>query len=381
MLSQPKSPRPVSAPPLARSVVPTHALKERKNRSIGIGVACTILFHVLLVCLAPFFPAEKLTGTRSAVADAAAAAAKRGSDFNIELAKPEKPKDPFQFVETNPDAPENEPDKTSNFSDRNQQSAQQEKPPEIDPLNRPSTKGRDDVEGGAIVSGHRAPPQPGTPVVPLQDVLEEMVPQTPEQARAQQIPLAGTEKSQGDSADGVGTNVSRNQAPTTHAQEEIEGLPDAQNQNGGLVDRQEVAKKQMVPRERPRLASASTARSSPLANRIAGTANVGPTGIDARWSDFGVYMRELIDIVDAQWHRIVNEYRGHIASGTRVSITFTLNADGEVSITQVEETAGRVAVGQCQSAITSRMPYRKWTPEMISVLGDQQTMTFTFYYY
>jgi hypothetical protein len=120
---------------------------------------------------------------------------------------------------------------------------------------------------------------------------------------------------------------------------------------------------------------------SPLQNRVAGTANVGVMGIDARWSDFGVYMRELIDIVDAQWHRLVNEYRGHIPAGSRVVITFTLNADGEVSITQVEETAGRVAVGQCQTAITSRMPYRKWTPEMISVLGDQQTLTFSFHYY
>lgn len=380
MLTQPKSQRPSSAPAPAPRARP-HPLLERENRSIGIGVACTILFHVLLLVLAPFFPAEKLTGTHSAVAEAAAAA-KRGSDFNIELADPETPPpDPFRFVETNPDAPENEPDRTSNFSDRNQQSAQEQKPAEIDPANRPSVQGRDDVEGGAIVSGLRLPPQPGTPVVPLEDVLEEMVPQSPEQARAQQIPLAGTEKAEGDSEDGVGMNVSRNQQPTTHAQEEVEGVRDAQSQTGGMVERKESVKQQMVPRERPRLASTSTARMSPLQNRIAGTANVGPTGIDARWSDFGVYMRELIDIVDAQWHRLVNEYRGHIAAGTRVAITFTLNSDGEVSITQVEETAGRVAVGQCQAAITSRMPYRKWTPEMISVLGDQQTMTFTFYYY
>lgn len=380
MLTQPKSQRPSSArPPAARPRSP--ALFEPENRSISIGIACTILFHVLLLALAPFFPAEKLTGTHSLVADAAARA-KRGADFNIELANPEPPAEPdmFRFVETNPDAPENEPDKTSNVSDRNQQSAQPEKPPEIDPENRPSVKGRDDIESNTIVSGERAPPQPGTPMVPLQDALEELLSQTPEQARAQQIPLPGIEKAEGESEDGVGTNISRSDAPTTRAAEEIEGLRDAQSQTGGLVERKDSTRQQ-TPRERPRLASSSTARMSPLQNRVAGTANVGVMGIDARWSDFGVYMRELIDIVDAQWHRLVNEYRGHIPAGSRVVITFTLNADGEVSITQVEETAGRVAVGQCQTAITSRMPYRKWTPEMISVLGDQQTLTFSFHYY
>lgn len=358
--------------------------KQREQRSIGIGLACTILFHVLLFCLAPYFPVERFAGSHSNLA--AIAKANRNQEFNFELAplteEERKEQDPYRFVETNPDAPENTPDKTSNFSDRNQQAAQQEKPTEIDPENRPSVKGRDDVQSNAIVSGNRAPPQPGAPAVTLQQALEQAVPQpqrAAEQARAEQVPLPGFEKVEGQSEDGVGTNVSQQKAPSTGAEQFLEGVRESKHLQGAAANQPPQVRQ--MPRERPRLASASTARSSPLQNRLAGTMNVGPIGYDARWSEFGQYMRELIDIVDSEFQAITSEYRGHIAAGTRVVITFTLNADGVVQVTQVEETAGKVAVSQCNAAITNRMPYRKWSDQMIAVLGEQQTITFGFYYW
>jgi hypothetical protein len=359
--------------------------KQLEKRSIGIGLICTILFHVLLVCLAPFFPAEKLTGSHSNL-DALRKAQK--PEFNFELepmtAEEQQRNAPFRFVETNPDAPENTPDKTNNVSDRNQQSAQLEKPKEVDPENRPSTQGRDDVQGGAIVSGNRAPPQPGAPAVPLDQALEEMVPQQAKQEqaqRAEQVPLSGFEKITGDNPEGIGTNVSQQKAPTTNAEQYQEGARDVKDLAGTAAQPQQAQQPKMVPRQRPRLASASTARQSPISNRLAGTMNVGPVGIDARWSAYGQYMAQLIETVDGHFQRITSEYRGHIPAGTRVIVTFSLNSDGEVSVTQVEETAGRVAVSQCQSAITAGMPYPKWSQEMIAVLGDKQTITFAFYYY
>lgn len=375
-LDQLTSSRPAAAPLSDR---------EQERRAITIGILATILFHALLVGLAPFFPAEKFAGSHSNL-DAIANAQRK--EFNFELAPmteaEKQANNPFRFVETNPDAPENTPDKTNNYSDRNQQSAQQEKPPEVDPENRPSTKGRDDIrDSSAIVSGNRAPPQPGEAAVPLQQALEQAVPQQAQQAqvqRAEQVPLSGFEKVVGENPDGVGTNVSQQKTPSTGAEQFLEGSRDVRNLEGAATPQQEQQQKQL-PKQRPRLASASTARQSPLSNRLAGTMNIGPVGIDARWSEFGQYMRELIDTVDAEFQAITNEYRGHINAGTRVVVTFTLNSDGEVKVTQVEETAGRVAVSQCQSAITNRMPYKKWSKEMMAVLGDQQTITFAFYYY
>lgn len=375
-LDQLTSSRPAAAPLSDR---------EQERRAITIGILATILFHALLVGLAPFFPAEKFAGSHSNL-DAIANAQRK--EFNFELAPmteaEKQANNPFRFVETNPDAPENTPDKTNNYSDRNQQSAQQEKPPEVDPENRPSTKGRDDIrDSSAIVSGNRAPPQPGEAAVPLQQALEQAVPQQAQQAqvqRAEQVPLSGFEKVVGDNPDGVGTNVSQQKTPSTGAEQFLEGSRDVRNLEGAATPQQEQQPKQL-PKQRPRLASISTARQSPLSNRISGTMNIGNIAYDARWSEYGVYMAKLIETVDQNFQKITGEYRGHIAAGTRVIVTFSLNSDGEVRVTQVEETAGRVAVSQCQSAITLGMPYEKWSKEMIAVLGDQQTITFGFYYY
>jgi hypothetical protein len=64
-----------------------------------------------------------------------------------------------------------------------------------------------------------------------------------------------------------------------------------------------------------------------------------------------------------------------------VDVTFTLNSKGEVKVTSVENFADDLAVGQCTSAITNPGPYRKWTEQMISVLGPETSITFGFYYY
>ena len=109
------------------------AVKDPTSRSIIIGIACTALFHILLVWLSPQFAFDKFSGVHSGIS---VNLSKVGKTFDFELAPPpEPPKNPFNFVETNSAAPENTPDKTNNFSNRNQQSAQEvaakEKDPEI----------------------------------------------------------------------------------------------------------------------------------------------------------------------------------------------------------------------------------------------------------
>lgn len=351
-------------------------LGERESRSVGIGVACTILFHVLLLCLAPFFPAERITGVSGELGKFDRA--NPAKDFDLELADaPETRRDPFRFVETNPDAPENEPDRTANFSNRNQQSAQAEKPAELDPENRPSVKGRDDIQNdSAIVSGDLARPQDGAAVTATAQATEALRAQASEQARAEQVPLSGQEKFTGTSAEGVGSNVSQSKSASNDSEQFVEGARDGRGATGGLT--QADSSDRPTPRPRPRLAQA---RPSPLQNRIAGTSNIGILGIDARWSEYGDYMQEFIEIVQTTWWSILAESRVAPKSGSSVIVTFTLNSAGEVSIVSVEETAGKAGAYTCTNAITSRQPYRRWTEQMIAVLGDSQSMTFRFYFY
>src|ERR1041384_626675 len=78
---------------------------DPETRSVQIGVLGTILLHVLLLLLAPFL--SHLGATPPLLTPPSE------QEFNVELAPGDtanqpKPPPPNRFVETNPDAPDNE---------------------------------------------------------------------------------------------------------------------------------------------------------------------------------------------------------------------------------------------------------------------------------
>lgn len=354
--------------------------KDQSDYSIVIGLSCTLLFHVLLVWLSPQFGFNKFSGVHSGIS---VSRANKGQTFDFQLDQPavtQKEKDPFRFVETNSAAPENTPDKTVNFSNRNQQSAQEVAAKELDPENRPTVKGQDEIKNeSAIVSGDMAPPQ--LPSAPSNDTQAEDTQDRAEQkARAEQVPLSGFDKTEGKSEDGIATNVAKSaKSVTNNAEQALEGSPDSKELTGGLVNVAQTQRQQ--PKERPRLSSASLNRTTILTNRAPGVANIGIHGIDARWSEYGEYLQELQEIVQAQWYKILGESRVSPPRGSHVVVKFKINSKGEVEIVGTEDAgAGKQGVFSCQNAITYPMPYRKWTEQMIAVLGESQEMTFSFYH-
>ncbi|MBL9201512.1 MAG: hypothetical protein JNL39_13470, partial [Opitutaceae bacterium] len=98
------------------------------TRSVLIGLGAVIAFHLLLLLASPWLLSFDHI-------PAAARPHSAGREFNIELApeqftKPQEPPPPQRFVETNPEAPENTPDKTNNFAAQNQQVAQEKPTPD-----------------------------------------------------------------------------------------------------------------------------------------------------------------------------------------------------------------------------------------------------------
>jgi hypothetical protein len=346
------------------------------DRSILIGIACTVLFHLLLIWLSPNFAFQKFSGVHTGI-NVAKANQGKSFDFQLDPGIPEQKKDPFKFVETNPDAPENTPDKTANFSNRNQQSAQPDPAKEKDPENRPSVRGQDEIKNeSAIVSGNMSKPQQGAAAAPEVVKNDTAQQQNEQKVRAEQVPLSGIEKREGLSAEGIASNISKSTAASNQAQQAVEGVHDAKDPEGGLLVVNQNSKAQ--PKARPRL---TVARPTILSNRIKGATNMGILGIDARWSEYGEYMQELIEIVQTQWYRILEESRVSPPHGSHVVITFKINSKGETSIVKVEDSdSGKQGVFSCENAITYPQPYRKWTEQMIAVLGDEQTITFSFYY-
>lgn len=350
--------------------------REPNDRSILIGIVGTLLVHVLLVVLSPHFGFSEFSGVHTGIA----VNSKEGQTFDFELTpmtEQEKERDPTRFVETNPDAPENEPDQTANFSNRNQQSAQAEAAKELDPERRPSiTNAQDEIKNDmSIVSGDLSQPQAGAR--PLPEVANPQdAEQQQQRARAEQVPLSGFDKTEGDDPDGVATNLADAQSPTNNASQNVQGVRDADDPDGALAAIEAARRAQ--PKARQRL---TAPRTTILTNRPTGVRDIGILGIDARWSEYGEYMAELVEIIQMSWYQILHESRVSPPRGSHVVVTFKLNAKGETDIVKVEDSgSGKQAVFSCQHAIQARQPYRPWTQQMIAVLGEEQTLTFSFHH-
>ena len=135
------------------------------------------------------------------------------------------------------------------------------------------------------------------------------------------------------------------------------------------------------PKERPRIASASLNRTTPLTARLSGVVNVGIVGRDARWSEYGDYLNEMLKIIQVTCDRILEESRVGSPRGSHVVVTFKINAKGKTDIVKVEDAdSGEQGIFSSKNAITYPQPYRAWSPQMIAALGDEQELSLAFYY-
>ena len=347
------------------------------TRSTTVGVAGVVLFYLLLWAVGPHL----LTIEHVPVAPRPQSTAR---EFNIELTPdekflqaPPKPKDPFKFVETNPEAPENTPDKTNNFAAQNQQVAQ-EKPTTDGKSDRPATEGKKDFESNQIVSGRLTQPiehiEAQPPPSALPDAEREV-----KAARAEQNPLSGMEKFQGENADGIGGSIAKRLENMKAIPDKVEGAPNVQDTEGSQIAQPMIDPRR--PRPRPTIVKQQQVRPAILEENKFGTENIGNIAVDARWSSYGAYLQKMIETVQVQWERLVLQLTANPAVGSTVKVRFVMDDKGNIDrILGVESTASETAKRACISAIRDRMPYGDWTDDMKAVLGTEQEMTFTFYY-
>jgi len=164
----------------------------------------------------------------------------------------------------------------------------------------------------------------------------------------------------------------REQIPLTGDQR-IQGAPNATDDTG--IPQIDLRR----PQPRPHLAK--NVRPAIHADNKIGTPNIGVTGIDAKWSNYGAYLQKLIDTVQVQWDDLNDRNKIFPPTGTKIMIKFRLDSEGKIAeIIDADGNGGTQAANICKSAITDRAPYGKWSDQMIAVLGDSQEMTFTFYY-
>jgi hypothetical protein len=374
-------PPPKSAkPPVSRRPARTWLSANPDTRAVQIGVLATIGLHVLLLVLAPKI--ERFLDTRDT---APASDDWKSREFQVDyvpsqtVSEPPEVKLP-EFVEANPNAPDNMPDDTHLVASQNQQVAQ-ETPSTESNTDKPASKGDPTTDSTALVSGMQVDPTPPAPrPAPAANEPETAA---QEAARREQTPLPGMEKFTGEAPDGVGSNVSPTLPNAAPVPERVEGMPDSPNTSGprvGLYYSSTVNASK--PKPRPTLApDVVRARPSPLANREFGTDNIGAVAYNAKWSAYGEYLQKFIESVDVQWQRIIGQSNIYPVAGTKVVVKFRMNTKGEIyEIVDVQSTGGRAAKDACVSAIVARAPYGDWPEDMIDVLGQSQEITFTFHY-
>ncbi len=347
------------------------------SRSGLIGVLGVVVANLLLFLLSPHL--LNLDGAPNVIRPHANA-----QQFNIDLTDdmmnalrpPPKPPTPFKFVETNPNAPDNPPDKTNNFAAQNQQVAQ-EKPTPDGKSDRPAIEGQKEIHSTQIVSGQLVKQEDSLPPAPTVDTPpQEAAQQAP---RQEQNPLSGFENKVGDTPDGYGSGIAQHVDGAKAIPEKIDGVKNAPDINGATSMQPQIDPRH--PRPRPQVVRQPQVRPAIFEENKFGTQNIGNIGVDAKWSNYGAYLQKMIETVQIQWERILIESRSYPVSGTTVKVVFRMDSEGSISqIVNVEGTAGNQFEKVCTSAITARAPYGAWTDDMKAVLGESQEMTFTFYY-
>ncbi|HYD85585.1 MAG TPA: hypothetical protein VEA63_16070, partial [Opitutus sp.] len=341
--------------------------------SVTIGILGMVLVHVLLFWIGPHL-------LESGSAQSVLRPHSSDRSFDMEIAPDtfaeEEEAPPSNFVEANPDAPDNVPDQTNNFAAQNQQVAQ-EKPTPDGESDRPAMEGRTDIQSTQIVDGSLTQPIESMPEPPpAEEQMERPNEATPQR---EQIPLSGVEKSQGENESTFGSNIAKFEQGSPDVKEYVEGQKDAPLIQGATGSQPRIDPKR--PRPRPQVVKQQQVRPAIFQENKFGTKNIGLAAWDAKWSNYGQYLQKLIDTVQIQWERILIESRVYPVNGTSVKVVFVLNAEGAVArIVSVDGTAGNQAEKACASAITSRSPYGPWTEDMIAILGQEQELTFNFFY-
>ncbi len=348
-----------------------------------IGVGATILVHILLLVLLPdsFDSGEIALGEERTRQEPVYDIEMMSEMFPEDSARqPQKP--PMNFVETNPDAPDNVPDDTNNFGAQNQQAAQLT-PPKNDGGDRPELDGRTDIAPTQIVSGTMSESRPASPPVPPSpEEIEAAAAQMRAEIAREQVPLPGVEKDIGDNPDTFGTNVAKIAPHPEDVEEWKKGAPDTPVKPLSPEALRAVVNPTR-PRPRPQLAAQSRARPAVFAQNTKGTKNLGMPAVDARWSRYGEYLQKLVEAVQMQFDKLIDDSRSYPTSNSMVRVKFVLNAQGEIArILSVEGgEAGPQAEGWCVSSISNPAPYGKWTEDMVALLGEEQEMTFSFFFH
>lgn len=361
------------APPrrrVDRRLPPAVLFGERPwNRgATAAGIIGTLLFHLLVILVTP----------RSYVVDGFGQRQSPPQELDLVLTPFEEPEpEDLHYVETNQAAPENRPDQTKAFSARDQQAANEVEPEEMSTDRTPAREGDDDLPFDKAFTGDLNPPLDVMPAPELPETAESNPQQTEASSPFEQNPLAGIVEDNTEDSESTGTSVAEAAPNPMPIDKPVEGEETPSENESPVSVAMMPSQERPAPAPRPRLPRALP---GPVSHQRAGVPQVGYLGYDANASRFGEYMERMSEAVQQHWE---NKAANRVYEpGTRVAVEFDLTRDGAIENLVVREaTANGIGVLAVRAALEQGQPYGPWTEDMVTIFGDRETLTFTFYYW
>ena len=360
-------------------------VSQEEKRFIFAFLGCLFIHGVLfwLVLNKDWITREALEGTELEITTKS-------------LVVPEWVEELFTVVQTNPDTPENEPDKTLNLSDRKQQNQQVVTSP--DQKEGLKSDG-DSEESKAIFSGKISLEQSDQTIknnqADNQDFAitkQEIVQETPTQS----ISLLPEEKTRvkeqifpklsDPNKDGIKIQNDSDERPEQEKvlSKTIDLTKTPTNEDNQLIDQESspIMPQNPLPLPRPKLNKnllPTVIRKSKGEPLKSGSLSIEA---DDRFKEFVAYHRAMSEIIIKQWYQLASSVEISAEDrGTKIKITFTLEADGKIKDLKVVDSNVRTIAGLiCKDAIQSPAPFRHWSPEMIEELEEAVTLQITFHY-
>ena len=308
----------------------------------------------------------------------------------IQLDEPLLPEQ-MRFVEANPDAPENEPDRKEQYSYRSQQAADQHMAE--DSLDAPRVEGEEQSQ--KIIQGAMSPAAPlptgvySSVEMPGEDAGTDggKAGQATEVLPAPPLPLPDFLKQETETDGGSGSSVELSgeahelqQEPDPIAPVQVYQPPDPSQLSATVTGDGNGGAPHVKPMPRPRPRLAPELLHGPLMTSVGSASRRGSLAIDATFSEFGEYQQQFYAAVQVGWYQEIDFFQP-IDTATRVMVRFTMYADGSIqNVEAVQSTASEVATVICESALSKRSPFRPWTKEMVEVFGESRTLHVVFHY-
>lgn len=315
------------------------------------------------------------------------------------------PKPPEQFVQST-DAPENKPDETPFFSNKNQQ-ASQIMESKVKGGRIPEVAKAESEQANALESGMGKQSQPK-----ITDIVKEI-----SSKEAKDKASEAKQKQDAQQAKGTARALPQNEEPAPALPKAFEGKTPKDDGKGiaeiaraGKADKmpdkaprereiQAVMSgspfvKMEVPRvdpsddsgvrpsPRPRLMLPSAMPSLIRKTRSGLATPTGNIAFDTKLSEFGDYLSRVLEAIAMKWYSLNNSATQNVMdSNTYVRVQFDVTKDGQVSNLKILETnSSQSAQWRCLDAIQSNAPYYVWTKDMVVVLGDSQPVSIQFIY-